>query len=62
MLILFAGMAIENMIVDALLAAEPYLKIAEQVEQPERYVYLTDYILNQVERSTEPVGCDFPII
>ena len=36
---------IEYMIVDALLAAEPHLKIADQVYKPEKYVYLTDDIM-----------------
>jgi deoxynucleoside triphosphate triphosphohydrolase SAMHD1 len=43
------------MIVDALLAAEPYLRIAEQVHKPEKYVYLTDSILSRIESSQEPV-------
>ncbi len=43
------------MIIDALLAAEPYLHIAERVFDPERFIFLTDNILNQLEASTEPV-------
>lgn len=50
------------MIVDALLAAEPFLKIAEQVNKPEKYVYLTDDIMPTIERSTEPVRASIPIM
>ncbi|KAF7979517.1 hypothetical protein HWV62_42088 [Athelia sp. TMB] len=46
--------SVEYMIVDALLAAEPFLKIAEQVDKPEKYVYLTDDIMPTIERSTGP--------
>ncbi|KAJ2929353.1 hypothetical protein H1R20_g7742, partial [Candolleomyces eurysporus] len=46
--------AIEYMIVDALLLAEPYMKIAERVFDPERFLYLNDYILNEIERSKAP--------
>ncbi|KAL4067181.1 hypothetical protein V8B97DRAFT_1978480 [Scleroderma yunnanense] len=45
--------AIEYMVMDALLAAEPYLKVANHVSKPDRYVYLTDYLLNKIEESTE---------
>ncbi|KAI9460398.1 hypothetical protein HD554DRAFT_2206873 [Boletus coccyginus] len=44
--------AIEYMVMDAVLEAEPYLKIAELVENPKRYVYLTDTLLNRIEEST----------
>lgn len=43
------------MVIDALLEAEPYLQIAEQVDKPEKYVYLTDEIMAKIESSTEPV-------
>ncbi|KAA1479101.1 HD-domain/PDEase-like protein [Dentipellis sp. KUC8613] len=46
--------AIEYMIIDAMLAAEPYLKIAEQIEDPARYLYLDDSIMNFIERSEAP--------
>lgn len=48
--------AIEYMVMDALLAADPYLKIADQVHDPKRYVYLTDDLLNRIESSTQEVG------
>ncbi|KAJ7235299.1 hypothetical protein B0H12DRAFT_1027524, partial [Mycena haematopus] len=46
--------AIEYMIIDALILAEPYLKIAEQVLIPRKFLYLTDDIQRQIERSEEP--------
>ncbi|KAJ2912276.1 hypothetical protein MD484_g8137, partial [Candolleomyces efflorescens] len=46
--------AIEYMIVDALLLAEPHMKIAERVYDPEKFLYLNDYILNEIERSKDP--------
>ena len=47
--------AIEYMIIDALLAAESHLKIADQVDDPDQYVFLTDDIMPTIERSTNPV-------
>jgi len=44
------------MVMDAVLEAEPYLKIAEHVENPKRYVYLTDTLLNRIEESTAEVS------
>ncbi|KAF5309226.1 hypothetical protein D9619_012739 [Psilocybe cf. subviscida] len=46
--------AIEYMIVDALTAAEPQMKIAERIFNRERYLFLTDDILTQIESSTTP--------
>jgi HD superfamily phosphohydrolase len=48
--------AIEYMVVDALLAAEPRLKLAEQIMHPEKFVNLTDDVLLSIERSAEPVS------
>jgi deoxynucleoside triphosphate triphosphohydrolase SAMHD1 len=48
------GKAIEYMVSDALLYADPYLKISERISSPETYCYLTDSILTQIEGSTEP--------
>ncbi|KAI6119258.1 hypothetical protein EDD17DRAFT_1482744 [Pisolithus thermaeus] len=45
--------AIEYMVTDALLAAEPYLKLASLVDKPDRYVFLTDNLLNKIQESTE---------
>ena len=48
--------AIESMIVDALLAAEPYLKIASHINDPKRYLELTDDIRTEIQRSQAPVS------
>ncbi|KIJ21241.1 hypothetical protein PAXINDRAFT_160479 [Paxillus involutus ATCC 200175] len=45
--------AIEYMVIDALLEAEPYLKTADHVDKPKSYVFLTDNPLNGIEESTE---------
>jgi hypothetical protein len=48
------------MIVDALLKADPYLKIAERINDPRRFMHLDDSILLEVERSECPVsGCSY---
>lgn len=47
--------AIEFMIVDALVLADPYLKISDRIFDPKRFVHLTDDILLEVERSETPV-------
>lgn len=54
--IIFVAKAVEYMIIDGLLAAEPVLKIAEQVFQPERYLHLTDDIMPRIEADPNPVG------
>ncbi|EKM58979.1 uncharacterized protein PHACADRAFT_249122 [Phanerochaete carnosa HHB-10118-sp] len=46
--------AIEYMIIDALLEAEPYMHIAEQIEDPKRYVHLTDDIKLRIQATTCP--------
>lgn len=48
--------AIEHMIIDAMLAAEPYLKIASQIYDPKRYLGLTDDIRTEIQRSQTPVS------
>jgi hypothetical protein len=53
----FSARAIEYMIVDALMAAEDYLKIAERIHDPRKYVHLTDSIMDRIQESTEPVRC-----
>jgi hypothetical protein len=37
------------MLIDAVLAAEPTFKIAEQIKDPRRYVHLTDSIKSRIE-------------
>ncbi len=49
-------MAIEHMIVDAMLAAEPYLRIAGQIDDPKKYLGLTDDIRTEIQRSQAPVS------
>lgn len=44
------------MMVDALLAAEPYLKIAGQIDDPKKYLGLTDDIRTEIQRSQAPVS------
>ena len=44
------------MLIDALLAAEPALRIAEDVFKPERFLHLTDHIMSRIEASVEPVS------
>jgi deoxynucleoside triphosphate triphosphohydrolase SAMHD1 len=55
LLILSSAKAIEYMIIDGLLAAEKYMKIAERIFKPERYVHLTDNILTTIEETESPV-------
>jgi hypothetical protein len=47
------------MIVDALISAQPYMKIAERVEIPERYIRLNDSIMNRVLETEQPVRHEF---
>ena len=49
--------AIEFMIVDALRLAEPVMNIARRLEDPKKYLYLTDRIQGEIEASEDPV-CD----
>ncbi|KAJ7683564.1 hypothetical protein B0H17DRAFT_1205071 [Mycena rosella] len=46
--------AIEYMIVDALILAEPFMKIADQIEIPKKFLYLTDDIMPRIESSEDP--------
>jgi hypothetical protein len=48
--------AIEHMTVDAMLAAEPYLKIASSINDPKKYLGLTDDIKTEIQRSQAPVS------
>jgi hypothetical protein len=48
--------AIEHMIVDAMLTAEPYLKIASHINDPKKYLGLTDDIKTEIQRSQAPVS------
>ncbi len=44
------------MLIDGLLAAEPYLNIANQIEDPLLYLYLTDDIKARIQATTSPVN------
>lgn len=44
------------MLVDALVAADPVLKLSDAITNPERYLHLTDSVVEEIERSTNPVG------
>ncbi|KDQ65179.1 hypothetical protein JAAARDRAFT_168116 [Jaapia argillacea MUCL 33604] len=46
--------AIEYMIIDALLAADPIMKIAQQIHQPEKYIFLTDDLRGRIQSSDDP--------
>jgi hypothetical protein len=54
--------AIEHMIVDAMLAAEPYLKIASHINDPKKYLGLTDDIRTEIQRSEAPVSIDLRLL
>ena len=44
------------MIVEALLAAEPVFHLAESIEDPAKYLYVTDSIVEEIERRDDPVS------
>ncbi|KAI0751780.1 hypothetical protein C8Q80DRAFT_1159278, partial [Daedaleopsis nitida] len=46
--------AIEYMIIDALTSAEPVMHIARRIENPKKYLHLTDYIQTEIEGSEDP--------
>ncbi|KAG0168582.1 SAM domain and HD [Apophysomyces sp. BC1015] len=48
------GKAVELMITDALLSADPYLGISTSVDKPEEYLHMTDDIIRAIERSKNP--------
>ena len=43
------------MIVDALKEAEPVMNIARRLEDPKRYLHLTDHIQTEIEASEDEV-------
>jgi hypothetical protein len=43
------------MLIDAVLAAEPVLKIADQISDPNWYLTLTDNIMPFIQASSDPV-------
>ena len=44
------------MVVDALLAAEPVMHFADYVMNPERYLHLTDSIIELIQMSDDQVS------
>ncbi|KAG8995501.1 hypothetical protein FRB94_009121 [Tulasnella sp. JGI-2019a] len=46
--------ATEYMIVSALIAAEPVLHLADAIEDPQKYLYVTDSVVEDIERSNDP--------
>ncbi|KAG8935004.1 hypothetical protein FRC01_010509 [Tulasnella sp. 417] len=46
--------AIGYMIVDALLAAEPVLHLAEAIDDPQKYLHVTDSVIEDIERRDDP--------
>lgn len=50
--------AIEYMIIDGLLEAEPYLHIADRATDPKKFLYLTDSIMTSIEASGKAVCAD----
>ncbi|KAF8825609.1 hypothetical protein HHX47_DHR6000056 [Lentinula edodes] len=46
--------AIEYMIVDGLKLAEPFMHIAQRIRDPEEFLWLTDDLLPEIERSKDP--------
>lgn len=48
------GRAIESMVSDCLIEADPYLKIFDAIHDPEQYMYLTDAVLNRIENCHDP--------
>ena len=47
------------MLIDALLSADPYMHIADQIDDPDRYLYLTDDIKTRIQMTTEPVSLNY---
>ncbi|KAI8058362.1 HD phosphohydrolase domain-containing protein [Syncephalis plumigaleata] len=45
--------AIEHMLTDALLAADPYLKLSDAIDDMEQYSRLTDHVIRTIEFSKE---------
>lgn len=44
------------MIVDALLAAEPVMHFADDITKPERYLHLTDSVIELIQMSDDKVS------
>lgn len=46
------------MIVAALIAAEPVLRLSDSIEDPKEYLHVTDSVIEDIERSKDPVSRD----
>jgi hypothetical protein len=44
------------MIVDAMLAADPYLHISQAIDNPADYMLLTDNIIHEIQKSQSEVS------
>ncbi len=44
------------MIVEALIAADPVYKISDAIDDPRKYLYITDSIIEDIERNPDPVS------
>ena len=51
----YSAKAVELMIVDAIIKAEPFLNLKESINDPKDYLRVTDSILERIEFSSEPV-------
>lgn len=47
--------AVDHMITDALIAADPVLKLSETIFSPQDYLHVTDHVLTEIEKSKDPV-------
>lgn len=56
------GKAVEHMVVDALVAADPVLKLSQKIDDPDEYLHLTDSILETIENSKDPVRPTYLIL
>jgi hypothetical protein len=56
--VLPSAKAIEYMIIDGLKKAESYMKIADRIEDPKKFLHLTDDIMGRIESSEDAV-CPF---
>src|SRR5437588_12855827 len=56
MLTLNIARAIEYMVIDVLLIAQKYMKFAEYIYIPEKYLHLTDDLLNRINMTESEVS------
>lgn len=56
---LYLAKAVERMVVDALVAADAVLKLSQKIDDPDKYLHLTDSILETIENSHGPVSLTY---